>query len=102
MMKPDDEIAFLRARDDSRVKYRQILNLNALRAGFGDAAPPHPILAADVKALPGIVGVFALHGRTLRHLQERYPEEERIGQAVARWEECSRDLASAGFASAIA
>lgn len=99
MMKPDDEIAFLRARDDSRVKYRQIMNLNALREGFGDAAPPHPILAADMKALPGIVGVFALHGRTLRHLLERYPDEERIGKAVNVWEECSRDLESAGFGS---
>lgn len=102
MMKPDDEIAFLRARDDSRVKYRQILNLNALRAGLGDRPPAHPVLAADVKALPGIVGVFALHGRTLRGLLERYPEEERIGQAIALWEQCSRDLQSAGFANAIA
>jgi len=102
MMKPDDEIAFLRARDDSRVKYRQILNLERLKADLGEAPPAHPILAADMKALPGIVGVFALHGRTLRRLLERYPEEERIGQAVALWEQCSRDLQSAGFANATA
>ena len=101
-MKPDDEIAFLRARDDSRVRYRQILNLRALREGLNGAAPPHPILVADMKALPGIVGVFALHGRTLRRLLERYPEEERIGKAVTLWEECSRDLQSAGFANATA
>jgi hypothetical protein len=84
------------------VRYRQILNLNALRAGFGDAPPPHPILVADMKALPGIVGVFQHHGRTLRGLQERYPREERIWQAVARWEDCCRDLESAGFTPATA
>ncbi|HUY40149.1 MAG TPA: hypothetical protein VMV82_01075 [Candidatus Dormibacteraeota bacterium] len=93
MMKPDDEIAFLRARDDSRVKYRQIKNLNALKEGLAGITPVHPILAADVKALPGIMGVFQLHGQTLRHLQERYPEEERIGQAISLWEDCYRSLA---------
>ncbi len=93
MMKPDDEIAFLRARDDSRVKYRQIKNLTALKEDLADVAPVHPILAADVKALPGIMGVFQLHGQTLRRLQERYPEEERIGQAISLWEDCYRSLA---------
>ncbi|MGH7736481.1 MAG: hypothetical protein ACREMP_01230 [Candidatus Tyrphobacter sp.] len=102
MMKPDDEIAFLRARDDSHVKYRQILNLNALRETLGQERPAQPILAAEMKALPGIVGVFALHGRTLRRLQERYPKEERIGRAVTLWEECSAELLSAGFANAVA
>jgi hypothetical protein len=97
MMKPDDEIAFLRARDDSRVKFRQIMNLRSLRAQLGGAPPAHPLLVADIKALPGIIGVFTLHGRTLRRLQERYPQEERIGRAVASWEDCCKDLESAGF-----
>lgn len=90
MMKPDDEIAFLRARDDSRVKYRQIKNLSALKADLPGGLPAHPVLAADVKALPGIIGLFQTHGETLRHLQERYPEEERVGQAIMLWEDCYR------------
>ncbi len=94
-MKPDDEIAFLRARDDSRVKYRQIRNLTALKAvSDGSAVLRNPLLAADMKSLPGLIGVFQLHGQTLRRLQERYPEDERIGQAIMSWEDCSRDLRS--------
>ncbi len=91
-MKPDDEIAFLRARDDSRVKYRQILNLTALKAAEDGIAALNPVLAADMKSLPGLIGVFQLHGQTLRRLQERYPEDERIGKAIMLWEDCSRDL----------
>jgi hypothetical protein len=94
MMKPDDEIAFLRARDDSRVKYRQIKNLSALKATSSDAAPPHPLLAADMKALPGIISVFRHHGQTLRRLQERYPDEERVGQAIVLWEDFNRAIES--------
>ncbi len=94
MMKPDDEIAFLRARDDSRVKFRQIKNLSALRAGLCDERPPHPVLAADVKALPGIIHLFQSHGQTLRGLQERYPGEERVGQAIMLWEDCYKTILS--------
>ncbi|HEY9084570.1 MAG TPA: hypothetical protein VIN40_01310 [Candidatus Tyrphobacter sp.] len=94
MMKPDDEIAFLRARDDSRVEYRQIENLRALRAGLCGDQPRHPILAANVKALPGIIHLFQSHGQTLRRLQERYPEEERVGQAISLWEDAYRTIES--------
>jgi hypothetical protein len=94
MMKPDDEIAFLRARDDSRVKYRQIKNLSSLREGLPEERPRHPVLAANVKALPGIIYLFQSHGQTLRRLQERYPAEERVGQAVMLWEDCYRTILS--------
>lgn len=98
MMKPDDEIAFLRARDDSRVKFRQIMNLYALRESPPEGAARDPLLTANLKSLPGIIGVFHLHGRTLRRLQERYPSEERIANAIVLWEECCKELESTEFA----
>jgi hypothetical protein len=92
IVQSDDEIMFGRALDESRACAERIEAFRS-RSSAGSTAGSQ-CLTAGTLALD--IAAFELHGATLRSLARWYPDEPRVGLAVAEWVDREREVAGAG------
>lgn len=95
-MEAKDEMHFIWLRDNSRVTYDRIKALLEKKREIDAGTNRDAMDLLDQQSLPGNVELMRKHGEGLRELQGKYPEDQRIGQAVSNYEVYMGELGLSG------